>query len=133
MKIKYKFANGEISYVEVSDEVGQAILESRRKESSLDKKEYRHSACSIDVIEFEGEEFAEKDTPESLLFNKEEDARVKEFFAILTERQKRCLELRMEGKSIAEIARLEGLKFMSVKDCLTCIQKKFQTFFQNIP
>ena len=133
MKIKYKFANGEISYVEVSDEVGQAILDSRRKEASLDKKEYRHSACSIDAVEFEGEEFADEHTPESLLFNKEEAGRVKEFIETLTERQKRCLELKLEGKSIAEIAKLENVSFMTVKDCLTCIQKKFQTFFKNIP
>lgn len=133
MKIKYKFANGEISYVEVSEEVGQALLESRRKEASLDKKEYRHSACSIDVIEFEGDEFADKDTPESLLLNKEGDGRIKAFYEILTERQRRCLELRLDGLTIAEIAKVEGLQFMSVKDCLTCIQKKFQTFFQNIP
>ena len=32
---------------------------------------------------------------------------------------------------IAEIAKLENVSFMTVKDCLTCIQKKFQTFFDN--
>ena len=40
MEIKYKFANGEESYVEVSEEIGAAILESRRKEENLNKKEY---------------------------------------------------------------------------------------------
>ena len=133
MKIKYKFANGEISYVEVSDEVGQAILESRRKESSLDKKEYRHSACSIDVIEFEGEEFAEKDTPESLLFNKEEDARVKEFFATLTETQRRRLEMRLNGMNLRQICLAEKADNKTVRETFEQIQKKYKSFLKNTP
>ena len=73
MKIKYKFANGEISYVEVSDEVGAEILKSRRIEENRDRKE-RYHCYSLDGIDFEGDEFAEKDTPESLLLNKEEES-----------------------------------------------------------
>ena len=133
MKIKYKFANGEISYVEVSDEVGQAILDSRRKEASLDKKEYRHSACSIDAVEFEGEEFADKHTPESLLFNKEEDKRVKEFLATLTETQRRRLEMRMNGMNLRQICLAEKADNKTIRESFEQIQKKFQTFFKNTP
>ena len=54
MEIKYKFENVEESCLEVRDEIGMIILESRRKEESLNKKEYRHSAYSIDAVEYEG-------------------------------------------------------------------------------
>ena len=133
MKIKYKFANGEISYVEVSDEVGQAILDSRRKEASLDKKEYRHSACSIDAVEFEGEEFADKHTPESLLFNKEEDKRVKEFLATLTETQRRRLEMRMNGMNLRQICLAEKADNKTIRESFEQIQKKISNFFQKYP
>ena len=36
MKIKYKFANGDEIFIEVNDEVGGIILESRRKEANLE-------------------------------------------------------------------------------------------------
>ena len=132
MKIQYKFANGEVKYIEVNDEVGAEILKSRRIEENGDRKE-RYHCYSIAGLDYEGDEFADKHTPESLLLNKEGDERIKAFYESLTERQRRCLELRLDGLTVAEIAKVEGLQFMSVKDCLTCIQKKFRTFFQNIP
>lgn len=53
MKINYTFANGEISDVEVSEEIGTMILDSRREESNLDRKE-RYHCYSLDGAEFEG-------------------------------------------------------------------------------
>ena len=133
MEIKYKFANGEESYVEVSEEIGAAILESRRKEGNLNKKEYRQSAYSIDALLYEGEEIADKDTPENLLFNKEERLQVKEFFLSLTEIQRRRLKMRWTGMKISQIAKKEGADYTSVKETFTQIQKKFKTFFRNTP
>ena len=66
MKINYTFANGETSEVEVTEEIGNMILDSRRQESNLDRKE-RYHCYSSDAAEFEGEEYADADTPESLL------------------------------------------------------------------
>ena len=37
MKINYTFANREMSDVEVSEEIGTVILDSRREESNLDR------------------------------------------------------------------------------------------------
>ena len=105
MKIKYKFANGEISYVEVSDEVGAEILKSRRIEENRDRKE-RYHCYSLDGIDFEGDEFAEKDTPESLLLNKEEESLINEFMETLTDVQKRRLKMRIEGMSLTDILRI---------------------------
>ena len=133
MEIKYKFANGEKSYVEVNDEVGMMILESRRKEENLNKKEYRHSAYSIDAVEYEGEELADKDTPQSLLLNKEERGQVNEFLLTLTEVQRRRFEMRMDGMKLSQIAQKEGVDYTTVKETFLQIQKKFKTFFKKIP
>lgn len=42
MKITYKFTTGEVTEVEVSDEIGAVIVESRRKEENLARKERYH-------------------------------------------------------------------------------------------
>ena len=54
MKITYQFANGDVSEVEVSEEVGTVIVDSRRKEDNLDRKE-RYHCYSYDAIDYEGE------------------------------------------------------------------------------
>ena len=38
MKIKYEFADGTVSEVEVSDEIGTVIIESRRDEHNGDRR-----------------------------------------------------------------------------------------------
>jgi DNA-directed RNA polymerase specialized sigma24 family protein len=133
MEIKYKFANGEESYVEVSEEIGAAILESRRKEGNLNKKEYRHSAYSIDALIYEGEELADRDTPESVMMEREEVDLINTFAKLLTETQKRYLKMRLDGMSITEIAKKENKSYMTIKDSLSCVQKKFKTFFKKTP
>ena len=133
MEIKYKFANGEESYVEVSEEIGASILESRRKEGNLNKKEYRHSAYSIDALVYEGEELADRETPESVMMEREEVDLINTFAKLLTETQKRYLKMRLDGMSITEIAKKENKSYMTIKDSLSCIQKKFKTFFKKAP
>lgn len=66
MKFMYKFADGAESEVEVSKEIGAVILDSRRVEDNLDRKE-RYHCLAFDSVDFEGEEFADKASPESIL------------------------------------------------------------------
>lgn len=66
MKIRYEFVDGEISEVEVTEEIGSVIVESRRLEDNLARKE-RYHCYSLDAVDFEGGGYAGKDTPESLL------------------------------------------------------------------
>ena len=63
MKINYHFNNGENSEVEVSEELGAVILESRRKEENLARKE-RYHCVSMENSEFEGVDFIDETTPE---------------------------------------------------------------------
>ena len=67
LKINYTFANGETSDVEVNEEIGNLILDSRREESNQDRKE-RYHCYSLDAAEYEGEDYADGSTPETELF-----------------------------------------------------------------
>lgn len=48
MIIKYKFAIGKVTEVEVSDEIGTVILDSRREEHADNERHHYHTAFSLD-------------------------------------------------------------------------------------
>lgn len=124
MKINYTFANGETSDVEVSEEIGTVILDSRREESNLDRKE-RYHCYSLDGAEFEGMEMADKETPETALFLQLENQHIAKLLSELPEVQRRRLLLYAEGKSLREIARREGVDHKAVKKSIEAAKKYF--------
>lgn len=56
MKIKYAFLDGTVTEVEVSDEVGAVIIDSRKAEHAQDERHHYH-CYSYDAIDYEGEEY----------------------------------------------------------------------------
>lgn len=124
MKINWNFATGEVSEVEVSEEIGAVILESRREESNRDKMEQRH-CYSYDAVDFEGEEYGSEDYYECLDGSIEENARILNAFGKLTKIQQRRLLMLAKGLSIREIARIEKADFKSVRESIEGARKKF--------
>ena len=96
MKINYTFANGETSDVEVNEEIGNLILDSRREESNQDRKE-RYHCYSLDAAVYEGRDYSDGETPESALFLQLENQRIEEAFGKLSEVQQRRLLMAAEG------------------------------------
>lgn len=128
MKINYTFANGETSEVEVSEEIGNMILDSRREESNLDRKE-RYHCYSLDAALYEGKEYADSDTPETILHSEEEQRHIAELLKRLPEIQRRRLLLYAEGNSLREIARREGVDHKAVKKSIEAAKKYFDKNF----
>lgn len=128
MKINYTFANGETSEVEVTEEIGNMILDSRREESNLDRKE-RYHCYSLDAVLYEGREYADSDTPETVLHREEEQRHITELLNGLPEIQKRRLLLYTEGKSLREIARMEGVDHKAVRKSVEAAKKYFRKNF----
>lgn len=60
MIIKYKFATGEVTEVDVSDEIGAVITASRKAEHALEERN-RYHCYSLDAIDYEGLEYGECD------------------------------------------------------------------------
>ena len=54
MKVRYEFANGEISEIEVDDSLGELLLDFDRQEYNNDHKETRRH-ISLDGMDYEGE------------------------------------------------------------------------------
>ena len=127
MKISYKFTTGEVMEVEVSDEIGTVIIESRRKEENLARKE-RYHCYSYDAIEFEGKEYADWDTPENTMLQRYEDSVLANAVSKLSEVQKKRLMMLSEGLSMREIARREGVSYISVRESIAQARKKIKKF-----
>lgn len=128
MKINYTFANGEVSEVEVNEEIGNVILDSRRLEDNLARKE-RYHCYSMDAADYEGEEYADRETPESALFLQLENKSIADAFDKLSEVQKRRLLMLAQGLSVREIARREGKDIKTIRESIEGARKKFLKFF----
>ena len=132
MKINYTFNNGENSEVEVNEEIGAVILESRRKEENMERNR-RRRCYSLDDVDFEGEDFADDRTPESLLIEQIDNEHIKETLEKLSETQRRRLLMLASGMSISDIARQENRDFRTVYDSLEAAKKNFKKIFENTP
>ena len=132
MLIKYKFANGEVMEVEVSDEIGAVITASRKAEHALEERN-RYHCYSLDAIDYEGLEYGKCDE-----YPIEDDSielaeRIKAAFGQLTETQQRRLRLYADGKTLREIASLENASFQSVAESIEAARKKFLKNYRPTP
>ena len=128
MKIIYKFADGSISEIEVEEEVGQAIIVSRREEENYERKMRYHCPVSIDKLEYEGMQFADPDTPMSILERKIEEEQQKALndyvMSHLTETQRRRILMVADGMTTREIAEVEGIAQQVVSKSIIATRKK---------
>lgn len=124
MKIRYEFADGTVSEVEVSEEIGGMIVDSRRQEDNLDRKE-RYHRYSLDAAEFEGSDYSTEETPETALLLQLENQRIAKLLSELPEVQRRRLLLYAEGKSLREIARMESVDHKAVKKSVEAAKRYF--------
>ena len=135
MKFRYKFVTGEETVVEVDDAIGMEIMDMRRDEHANNEKQRYHYAGSIDA---EGCSVpVNDDTPEQALLQKEFEEKRKAMLETLTPVQRRRFELYEDGFSVAEIARMEGGSYSSVRDSIDAarnrLKKIYKTFFEKHP
>ena len=124
MKINYTFNNGENSEVEVSEELGAVILESRKKEDNMERNR-RRRCYSLNCMDFEGEDFADERTPETLFFEQIDNEHILETLDKLSETQRRRLLMYANGMSIEDIARVEGVYHTSISRSIEAARKIF--------
>ena len=129
MKIKYEFADGTVSEVEVEESIGAVIIESRRREDNLSRKE-RYHCYSLDAAQFEGAEYSDEKTPESILISEECSGDLQGVLGSLTEIQKERVRRLAGGLSINEIARREGVAPNAVMKSVKGVREKLKKFFE---
>ena len=133
MIVNYTLSNGEETAIEVSDEIGNFIIDSRRIEENGNRKE-RYHCISLDAFTYEGSIFATGDFAKEIEESTEErDRAVRRAFAHLTKTQKRRLLMLAGGLSIREIAEREHKDFKSGYESIEAGKKKFLKFFPKTP
>ena len=132
MLIKYTFADGTVSEVEVDEELGNFIIESRQDEENLSRKE-RYHCFSVESSVYEGKELSTYETPEKILQLKIDNIRKEKLFAdamnSLSETQRRRLLMLIDGLSLRDISRREGVSFHSVAKSIWGAKKIILKFF----
>ncbi len=128
MKIRYEFADGTVSEVEVEESIGAVIIESRRKEDNLARKE-RYHCYSMDAVQFEGDEYGTEETPETQMERELDTERIAHALDGLSEVQRRRLLKFAEGKSMREIAREEKVQHRAVMKSIESARKIFKKNF----
>lgn len=101
---------------------------SRREEENYERKMRYHCPVSIDKLEYEGMQFADPNTPMSILEKeiKEEQQKALNDYVMnhLTETQRRRIRMKADGLTLEEIAEIEGVSFQSVDESIKAAQKK---------
>lgn len=128
MKIKYEFADGTVSEVEVEDSIGAVIIEDRRLEDNLSRKE-RYHCYSLDAAQFEGAEYSDGETPEMKLEQEMDAEHIAQAMDELSDVQRRRLLKFAEGKSMREIAREEKVQHRAVVKSIEGARRIFKKNF----
>ena len=128
MIIKYVFVTGEKAIVEVPDDIGIVVQDSRREEHANNEKQRYHSAFSLNNAGYEGCIFSSGGELIARLIKMEENRECEAKLSQLTPIQRRRIEMLMSGMSIADIARSEGAAFNTVKESIESARKKLKKF-----
>jgi DNA-directed RNA polymerase specialized sigma24 family protein len=134
MLIRYEFCTGEVEAVEVNEEIGTVIVDSRREEANLDRKEHRH-CWSLDAMTYEGAEFADPAAEDNDPYGVQEELGESIWLAFskLSGVQRRRLKMLADGLSIREISRIEGKNFKTVYESIEAGRKKFLKYYDKTP
>ena len=133
MLIKYDFINGDVLEVEVSEEIGAMIIDSRKAEHALDEKERYHN-YSLDDIDYEGDGYGfweDYDFDERKANASKIRTILREGFSKLTETQKRRVLLYVQGNTVCEIAEIEKVDVRAVHDSLLQVRRKFKKIIKK--
>lgn len=131
MKIRYEFANGEISEVEVSEELGQTLAEMTHRAALRDRAETRRHV-SLDKLLSLGAQIGDGQPSVEELTEQALDMAALRRAVDQLEPQQRALVQKVfyENRPIASIAREEGVNPATVSHRLERIYRKLNKIFE---
>lgn len=137
-KGKYEVEIDDDTPQEVLDEVIAYMDSNCREIWAKDKYEHRHASFSLDALVYEGEEYADTDTPESIYIGYEDEAEkeddeeiINRYLSLLTETQRKRIQMRRAGLSFKQIADIEGTDSSSVRESVYAAHKKLKKKFPD--
>jgi ATP/maltotriose-dependent transcriptional regulator MalT len=125
-KVTYRFTNGEISTVEVTDNIAEICKEFDREEERQRKYRNRHCPYCLDIMNDKDAELGVLDE-----CDKEYEEQIRPAFLNLTERQLEVAVLLMDGKTYTEISKILNVAPQTINDIKLSIKKRIEKFFQS--
>ena len=127
--IQYKFNDGSIKEISVTDELYALHLELLQEEKRNHWKETRRH-ISLDYLMEQGADFADGDgDPLSALLQKTDDERIHKALSLLSDKQRSLIEkVFYNDLSLREIARQTGVSHQALSQQLATIYKKLKKF-----
>ena len=123
---------------EAINEIAAFMEDNCREIWKSDRMKSRYVPYSTDALVYEGKEYAAPDTPETVYLAIEEESengsdeeRMKRYLSVLTDVQRRRMEMRLEHLTFREIAYIEGTDESSVRDSVRAAYKKLQKKFPD--
>lgn len=135
MFIEYKLEDGSVAIVEATEDVAAFMSEEHRTTENKNRQYRYYAPYSIDALIYEGMDYADTETPETIYLGYEEedeDERMEKYLSVLSKVQRRRVEMRLEGKTIAEIARIENKDESSIRESIKSTGKRLKKKFSNI-
>ena len=120
MKITYKFVTGEVTEVEVSEEIGAVIIDLDRQEYNNDHKETRRH-YSLDGKVYEGMDYAVEDSDLEALFAGPTDEE-----RLDPDQQSMIRAIYFEGVSVNDYAARMGVTQSAISHRLQTARKKLK-------
>ena len=126
--IKYTFATGEGTEVEVSEEIGAVVLDLDRQEYNANHRETRRH-CSLEAYNLDDALIPSDENVEEDFLRKEQYARLYAALGKLDPRQRYLVEqVYLRGRKITDIARDEGRHHSSIQETLNRALKNLKKF-----
>lgn len=136
MKIRYEFVNGDVMEIEVDDEIGMTILQSRKEESS-DQRQYRRQTLSLDAANDKSSWMkTDEHNPDSFLDREElEEWRqrrsegIREIMNQLSDKQTELVQAMYDKRFTQEdYAEKKGVSQSAISQQIRTLRKKFRKF-----
>ena len=128
--IKYKFADGTTSEIEVTDELYALHLQLVQEEKRNHWRETRRHTSLNYLMEIGVDFTGTAADPVAAVGLREDDERIHKAIAALSDKQKRLVQaVFYEGKSLREIARQSGISHQALSKQLATVYKKIKKFF----
>ncbi len=131
--IQYALANGKCEIYEVDEKTALAyeqIETETRREEERERWRRRKKLNSFEEMSESGMQFASSEpNPEELAIHRDEYSRLHKAVSLLPENQQRLvINVYFNGKSLAEIAKVEGVSYQAIQNRMAKILKKLKTF-----
>lgn len=132
MKLRYTFITNETIEVEVTEDIGLFIMESRHQEELNDRKESRrHYHYDADDI-YEGSEYGAEDPGILALFTTDAQDRLAFVMSVLTDNQREVIKaLYIDGLSGKEYAARKDISEAAVTKAKKAALEKMKNFLSE--